>query len=88
MNQVKIKFDRRGNVRRVVGNVGTTRMNRAASALWAGKIEPTTGYKLRRFIRRLGWTFDHYIDKCRRIATNEEPQDGEVSVIGLLEERI
>ena len=48
-----IKFDKRGNVRSIKGNIGRTRMNRAALELWKGNIEPTTGYKLRRFFKRM-----------------------------------
>ena len=51
---IKVRIDRNGNVRRVVGNVGQTRMNKAANELWRGNIEPTFGYKLRRFLRRFG----------------------------------
>ena len=47
-----VKFDKYGNVKSIKGNIGQTRANRAATALRFGKIEPTTGYKLRRFIRR------------------------------------
>lgn len=50
---VKIKYDKHGNVKKITGDVGRTRMNRAAWELWRGNVEPTTGYKLRRFIRRL-----------------------------------
>lgn len=50
---VKIKYDKHGNVKKVTGNVGRTRMTRGALKLWKGEIEPTTGYKLRRFFRRL-----------------------------------
>ena len=50
--KIKIKYDRRGNVKKVIGNVGQTRMNRAALELWKGNVEPTFGYKLRRFISR------------------------------------
>lgn len=48
-----IKFDKHGNVKSIKGNVGRTRMNRAALELWKGNIEPTTGYKLRRFFKRI-----------------------------------
>ena len=48
-----VKFDKRGNVKSIKGNIGQTRMNRAALELWKGNVEPTTGYKLRRFIKRM-----------------------------------
>lgn len=48
-----IKFDKHGNVKSIKGNIGRTRMNLAACELWKGNIEPTTGYKLRRFFKRL-----------------------------------
>ena len=47
-----VKFDKHGNVKSIKGNVGRTRMNRAALELWKGNVEPTTGYKLRRFFKR------------------------------------
>ena len=50
--KVKIKYDKHGNVKKIIGNVGQTRMNLAALELWKGNISPTTGYKLRRFFKR------------------------------------
>lgn len=50
--KVKIKYDKHGNVKKIIGNVGQTRMNRAALELWKGNVEPTFGYKLRRFVGR------------------------------------
>ena len=50
---VKIKYGRNGAVKSIKGNVGRTRMNRAALELWRGNVEPTTGYKLRRFFKRM-----------------------------------
>ncbi len=47
-----VKFDKYGNVKSIKGNIGRTRMNRAALKLWRGNVEPTTGYKLRRFFKR------------------------------------
>lgn len=35
---IKVKINSNGEIIRVVGNVGQTRMNRAAAALWAGNI--------------------------------------------------
>lgn len=48
-----VKFDKYGNVKSIKGNIGRTRMNRAALELWKGNVEPTTSYKLRRFIKRM-----------------------------------
>lgn len=48
-----VKFDKYGNVKSIKGNIGQTRMNLAALELWKGNVEPTTGYKLRRFIKRM-----------------------------------
>lgn len=84
---IKVKIDRNGNVRRVVGNVGQTRMNRAAAALWHGDIEPTFGYKLRRFIRRAAITFNVKMDEAAAIAYGTDVSAAEVPFIGLLEER-
>ena len=50
---VKIKYGRNGAVKSIKGNIGRTRMNRAALELWKGNVEPTTGYKLRRFFKRI-----------------------------------
>ena len=51
---VKIKFDRKtGKVKKIIGNIGQTRANRAAYQLWRGNVEPTRWYKLRRFFKRL-----------------------------------
>lgn len=51
--KVKIIYTKNGEVKKVVGNVGRTRMSKAALVLWRGEIEPTTGYKLRRFFKRM-----------------------------------
>ena len=48
-----VKFDKYGNVKSIKGNIGRTRMNRAALELWKGNVEPTSGYKLRRFFKRM-----------------------------------
>ena len=50
---VKIKYDRDGTVKKIKGNIGQTRANRAARELWKGNVEPTFGYKARRFVKRL-----------------------------------
>lgn len=83
--QIKIKFDRHGNVKKVIGNVGQTRMNRAALELWKGNIEPGFGYKLRRFIRRAANTLDAMLDEAERIAFAPEPRADEITFIGLEE---
>ena len=85
---IKVKIDRNGNVRRVVGNVGQTRMNRAAAALWHGDIEPTFGYKLRRFIRRFAKNADHWFDEAAQIALGTDVPASDVPIIGLLEEHV
>ena len=51
--KMTVFYDKNGNVKKIKTNVGRTRMNRAALELWRGNAEPTTGYKLRRFIKRL-----------------------------------
>lgn len=85
---IKVKIDRNGNVRRVVGNVGQTRMNKAAAALWHGDIEPTFGYKLRRFFRRAANTFNAKMDEAAAIAFGTDVPASEIEYIGLLEERV
>ena len=85
---IKIKIDRHGNVRHVVGNVGQTRMNKAANELWRGNIEPTFGYKLRRFIRRFAKTADHWFDEAAETAFGTDVPASEIEYIGLLEEHV
>lgn len=85
---IKIQINENGEVRRVVGNVGQTRMNRAAAALWEGNIEPTFGYKLHRFIVRAVKTFNAKMDETSRIAYSTDTPAAEVPFIGLLEERV
>ena len=82
---IKVKIDRNGNVRRVIGDVGQTRMNRAAAALWHGDIEPTFGYKLRRFVKRAVLTFNAKMDEAAQIALGTDVSASDVPVIGLLE---
>ena len=81
---VKIKYDRHGAVKSITGNVGRTRMNRAALELWKGNIKPTTGYKLRRFFKRLA----NEISRRAEMAANyyDEESVAAVPYIGLLED--
>lgn len=85
---IKVKIDRSGNVRRVIGDVGQTRMNKAAAALWQGNIEPTFGYKLRRFVKRAVLTFNAKMDEAAQIALGTDVPASEIEYIGLLEERV
>lgn len=64
--KIKVKYDRNGNVKKVIGNVGQTRMNRAALELWKGNVEPSFGYKLRRFVGR---AFTELSARAERAAT-------------------
>lgn len=82
---VKIKYDRNGEVRKIKGNIGRTRMNRAALELWKGNVEPTTGYKLRRFIRRALNELSTRAETAYAYHTMIAPQACEVPVIGLEE---
>ena len=82
---IKVKIDRNGNVRRVIGDVGQTRMNKAAAALWHGDIEPTFSYKLRRFFRRAALTFNAKMDEAAQIALGTDKPACEVPFIGLEE---
>ena len=87
---VKIKFDKDGNIKSIKaplpndGTTGRTRMSKAALVLWRGEIEPTTGYKLRRFFRRLG----HEISRRANMAANfyDEESVNALPHIGLLED--
>lgn len=85
---IKVKIDRNGNVRRIIGDVGQTRMNKAAAALWHGDIEPTFSYKLRRFFRRAALTFNAKMDEAAQIALGTDVPASEIEYIGLLEERV
>lgn len=85
---IKVKIDRNGNVCRVIGDVGQTRMNRAAAALWHGDIEPTFGYKLRRFVKRAVLTFNAKMDEAAQIALGTDVPASEIEYIGLLEEHV
>lgn len=80
---VKIKFDRKtGKVKKITGNIGQTRANRAAYQLWRGNVEPTRWYKLRRFFKRLS------IEVSRRAALAADFHDeyfDDASFIGLEE---
>ena len=85
---IKVKINSNGEITRVIGNVGQTRMNRAAAALWEGNIEPTFGYKLHRFIVRAVKTFNAKMDEAAAIAYGTDVPAAEVPYIGLLEERV
>ena len=82
---VKINFDRRGEVKKITGNIGQTRANRAATALRFGKIEPTAGYKLRRFIRRALNELSVRAEAAYAYHTVGTPSAAETPYIGLEE---
>lgn len=85
---IKVKINSNGEITRVIGNVGQTRMNRAAAALWEGNIEPTFGYKLHRFIVRAVKTFNAKMDEASRIAYSTDTPAAEVPFIGLIGEHV
>ena len=80
-----VKFDKYGNVKSIKGNIGQTRANRAATALRFGKIEPTTGYKLRRFIRRALNELSVRAEAAYAYHTVGTPSAAETPYIGLEE---
>ena len=80
-----VKFDKYGNVKSIKGNIGQTRANRAATALRFGKIEPTTGYKLRRFIRRALNELSVRAEAAYAYHIVGSPQACEISFIGIEE---
>ncbi len=82
---VKIKYGRNGAVKSIKGNIGQTRANRAATALRFGKIEPTTGYKLRRFIRRALNELSARAEAAYAYHTVGTPSAAETPYIGLEE---
>ena len=61
------------------------RMNKAAAALWQGDIEPTFGYKLRRFVKRAVLTFNAKMDEAAAIAYGTDEPACEIEYIGLEE---
>ena len=63
-----------------------SRNGTAAAALWQGDIEPTFGYKLRRFFRRAALTFNAKMDEAAAIAYGADVPAAEVPFIGLLED--
>ena len=87
---IKIKIDdRTGAVKKIKANVGEndgrTRMNRAALKLWRGEAEPTTGYKFRRFFRRLFAELSTKAEAAYAYHLVGSPQACEISYIGLEE---
>ena len=76
-----VKFDKQGNVKSIKGNIGRTRMNRAALELWKGNVEPTTGYKLRRFFKRMFWELSTRAEAASRY--HAAPHAATVPVIRL-----
>lgn len=78
-----VKFDKYGNVKSIKGNIGQTRANRAATALRFGKIEPTTGYKLRRFIKRFFTEMSARAESAYIYHTVGTPAACEIKYIGL-----
>ena len=81
---LKVKYSKNGEVKSIKGNIGRTRMNRAALELWKGNVEPTTGYKLRRFIHRLAREIKHRAEMASRFYDTESVQA--IPVIGMLED--
>ena len=82
---VKIKYDRHGAVKKITGNIGQTRANRGALELWKGNVEPTTGYKLRRFIRRALNELSVRAEAAYAYHTVGTPSAAETPYIGLEE---
>lgn len=87
-SKVTIYFDKNGEVIEAVGNIGWTRAGRGAFALNRLKVNPTFGYKLRRFFRRLPDIINEMIEDARVIATTPAPSAvcaDELPLIGLEE---
>lgn len=83
-SKVTIYFDRNCEVIKAVGNIGSTRACRGAYKLHKGQIEPTTGYKLRRFIHRLAREIKHRAEMASRYCDEESVRA--IPVIGLLKD--
>lgn len=83
-SKVTIYYDRNCDVIEAVGNIGQTRANRGAFKLHRGQINPTFGYKLRRFIHRLAREIKHRAEMASRYYDTESVQA--IPVIGLLED--
>lgn len=82
---IKIKYDKHGNVKKVVGDVGRTRMNLGALKLWRGEIEHTKRYKLRRFFKRLFNELSTKAEAAYAYHAVGSPQACEMPFIGLEE---
>ena len=83
---VKIKIDRKtGKVKKITGNIGQTRANRAAYQLWRGNVEPTRWYKLRRFFKRLFNELSTKAEAAYAYYAVGSPQACEMPFIGIEE---
>lgn len=84
--KVIIKYDKHGNVKKVKGDVGRTRMNRGALYLWKGDVQHTTHYKIFRFIRRIFHELTTRADAAACYHTVGTRCAAEIPYIGMLED--
>lgn len=80
-SKVTIYYDNSGEVLDAVGNIGVTRANRGAFKLLRGQINPTFGYKARRFLKRIATEIS-----ARAAIFCDEESVKAVPYIGLLED--
>ena len=86
---VKIKVNKKTHaIESIKGNIGEIAQDRAAELFHRHEVEPTTGYKLRRFCRRLYLTLCAKFDEAAAIATAPYVPADEVPFIGMLEEHV
>lgn len=60
-----IIYNRDGSIHKIVSNAGLTRNCRAAHELQRNNVQPTFAMKLRRFVRRLCLTIQHYAEEAQ-----------------------
>ena len=80
---VKIKVNRKTHhIEKIVGDIGHTAQNMAGAKLFRHEVEPTFGYKFRRFIKRFKREMDYRFDViCGHIVGSE--QAASVPYIGI-----
>lgn len=60
---VKIKVNRKTHeIKKIIGNIGHTAQSCAGSMLLRHEIQPTFGYKMRRFVKRLCSEISYHAD--------------------------
>ena len=70
---VKIKVNRKTHeIEKIIGNIGHTAQNMAGAKLFQHEVEPTFGYKMRRFVKRLCNEISYHADVLYGSVLREE----------------